>query len=55
MERGEKLLIYDWYTATLGQKSAEKHAVDSLKVNDLNLYFEGMDANTIFTGPTESD
>jgi KaiC/GvpD/RAD55 family RecA-like ATPase len=39
LERDEKLMIYDWYTATLGQKSTEKHRVDSLKVNDLNLYF----------------
>jgi KaiC/GvpD/RAD55 family RecA-like ATPase len=39
LERDEKLMIYDWYTTTLGQKSTEKHAVDSLKVADLSLYF----------------
>ena len=39
LERSERLMIYDWYTATLGQKSTEKHAVDSLKVADLSLYF----------------
>jgi len=39
LETHEKLMIYDWYTTTLGQKSTEKHAVDSLKVADLSLYF----------------
>ena len=39
LERDEKLMIYDWHTTTLGQKSTEKHAVDSLKVADLSLYF----------------
>ena len=37
LERDDKLLITDWYTTTLGQKSKEKHFMDSLKVHELNL------------------
>jgi KaiC/GvpD/RAD55 family RecA-like ATPase len=39
VERDEKLKIWDWYTATLGQKSKEKYSIDSLKVHDLSLGF----------------
>ncbi len=37
LEKEEKLRIIDWYTATLGQRSKEKHAVDSLKAADLSI------------------
>ncbi len=37
LEKYEKLIIIDWYTATLGQKSKEKYAPDSLKVADLSI------------------
>lgn len=39
LEEDEKLHIYDWYSATLGQKSAEKLKEDSLKVADLSVAF----------------
>lgn len=39
LERKKRLMIYDWYTTTLGQKSAEEHAVDSLKARELDEYF----------------
>ncbi len=39
LERDDKLRIIDWYTATLGQKSPEKYAYDSLKVADLSIRF----------------
>ena len=32
LEKGDLLRIIDWYTVTLGQKSQEKFAYDSLKV-----------------------
>lgn len=38
LEKDERLRIIDWYMATLGQKSKEKHAFDSLKVADVSLY-----------------
>lgn len=38
LEKDEKLRIIDWYTATLGQKSKEKYAFDSLKVVDVSLW-----------------
>jgi KaiC/GvpD/RAD55 family RecA-like ATPase len=39
LEEEEKLGIHDWYTATLGQVSREKNAVDSLKVADLSIAY----------------
>ncbi len=39
LERNGRLTILDWYTATLGQKSKEKYAFDSLKVADLSIRF----------------
>jgi KaiC/GvpD/RAD55 family RecA-like ATPase len=39
LEKEDKLRIFDWYTATLGQKSKEKHRMDSLKVPDLSIQF----------------
>jgi len=36
-EREDRLRIWDFYTATLGKKSNEKYAYDSLKVADLSL------------------
>ena len=36
-EREEKLQIWDFYSATLGQKSKEKYGFDSLKVADLSI------------------
>lgn len=39
LERNERLEIYDYYTATLGHKSKEKYAIDSLKVQDLSIWF----------------
>lgn len=46
LEEEGRLGIHDWYTATLGQKSKEENAVDSLKVADLSIGF----ANVIFRG-----
>jgi len=37
LEKEDKLRIIDWYTATLGQKSKEKEAIDSLKVAELSI------------------
>lgn len=39
LEEDGTLEIDDWYTATLGQKSKEKYALDSLKVHDLSIMF----------------
>jgi len=40
LEKNEKLIILDWYTASLaGQKSKEKYAFDTLKVADLSIRF----------------
>jgi len=39
LEREGSLEIWDWYTVTLGQKSAEPLTVDSLKVQDLSITF----------------
>lgn len=40
IEKNEKLIILDWYVATLaGQKSREKYAFDTLKVGDLSIRF----------------
>ena len=37
LEEDERLRIYDWYTATLGQKSVEELKEDSLKVADMSI------------------
>jgi KaiC/GvpD/RAD55 family RecA-like ATPase len=39
LERDDLLRIIDWYTVTLGRKSQEKFARDSLKVADLSIWF----------------
>jgi len=39
LEREDRLRIWDSYTVTLGQKSKEKCANDSLKVSDLSIRF----------------
>lgn len=39
LEREKKLEIWDWYTATLGQISKEKLAVNSLFVSDLSIFY----------------
>lgn len=39
LEKEEKLHIWDWYTVTLGKKSTEKFAIDSLLVQDLSLFY----------------
>jgi KaiC/GvpD/RAD55 family RecA-like ATPase len=36
-EKGDKLRIWDWYTATLGKKSNERYSYDSLKVADISV------------------
>ena len=38
LEQKDRLWITDFYTASLGQKSKEKFAVDSLKVADLSIW-----------------
>ena len=38
LENADKLRIIDWYTATLGQKSREKFALDTLKAAELSIY-----------------
>jgi len=50
-EREEKLTITDWYTATLGQKSKEKHSHDTLRFHELSIYF----AKTHMRGEPETD
>ncbi len=49
LEAEDKVRIWDWYTATLGKKSTEKYAYDSLKVRDLSIRFakEDMGAPTM--------
>lgn len=37
LEKAEALQIYDYYTVTLGHRSKDKYAVDSLKVADLSI------------------
>ena len=37
LEKSDKLQIHDWYTSTLGLKSKEKFAVQSLKVSDVSI------------------
>lgn len=43
LEMEEKLQINDWYTATLGEKSKEKHSFPSLKVSDLSSFFSQLE------------
>ena len=51
LERDGKLRIHDVFTATLGQKSKEKYAGQSLKVQDLSIQFSREDMR----GPHEPD
>jgi len=37
LEKTDTLRIWDWYTASLGRKSKERLAIDSLKVADLSI------------------
>jgi KaiC/GvpD/RAD55 family RecA-like ATPase len=39
LERSEDFLVLDCYSATLGQKSKEKNAYNSLKIADLSIVF----------------
>jgi KaiC/GvpD/RAD55 family RecA-like ATPase len=39
LENTERLQIWDGYTTTLGQKSTERYAYESLKVADLSLWY----------------
>jgi KaiC/GvpD/RAD55 family RecA-like ATPase len=39
LESNGRLIIWDWYTATLGRKSKEKFSVDSLKAADLSVWY----------------
>lgn len=39
LENDRRLLIYDWYKATLGQKSTERYQFDSMKAADLSIWF----------------
>ncbi len=43
LEEEEKLQINDWYTATLGEKSEEKHSFSSLKVSELSAFFSQLE------------
>ena len=51
LEKDGVLRIWDWYTATLGQKSKEKLAISSLKVSDLSIWY----AQEQLPGPPLSD
>lgn len=51
LEREDKLRIHDVFTATLGQKSKEKYAAESLKVQELSIQFSREDMR----GPPEPD
>ena len=51
LEKEGVLRIWDWYTATLGQKSKEKLAISSLKVSDLSIWY----AQQQLQGPPLSD
>jgi KaiC/GvpD/RAD55 family RecA-like ATPase len=51
LEKENKLLLYDWYTVTLGQKSKEKRAADSLKIADLSIWV----SRELMRGPPISD
>lgn len=43
LEIEERLQINDWYTATLGDKSKEKHSFPSLKVSELSSFFSKLE------------
>ncbi len=51
LEKEDMLRVYDVFTATLGQKSKEKYAGDSLKVADLSISF----ARDQMRGPVTPD
>lgn len=51
LENDGKLTITDWYTATLGQKSKEKYAGESLKVADQSIHWSQM----VMRGEPEPD
>lgn len=50
-EKEGALQIVDWYTATLGKKSEEKFAMDSLKIHDASIAF----ATESMRGPPRPD
>ncbi len=50
-ERNGKLVLWDWYTPTLGRKSNEKFSMDSLKVADLSIWW----SQHSMTGPPSPD
>lgn len=39
VEGDETLRIWDWYTISMGGKSKEKYAINSLKVSDLSIFY----------------
>ena len=49
LENSDRLRIHDWYTVTLGRKSSEKLAQQSMKVADLSIHF----AKTQIAGPAD--
>ncbi len=49
LERHNKLMIYDWYTATLGRKSEEQYVFDSLKVADQSIIWAKTEAAGLLT------
>ena len=51
LETNENLRLWDWYTATLGQKSMEKLAIESLKAADLSIFFARIQMQTPVDDP----
>jgi len=51
LEKEGRLEVWDWYTATLGQRSGENLTVDSLKVQDLSIEFSKL-MKRITPGPS---
>ena len=51
LETEERLRVWDWYTVTLGQKSTEKLAIDSLKAADLSIFFARVQMRTSLDEP----
>lgn len=47
LEAEDKLRIWDWYTTTLGKKSTERYAYDSLKAADLSIRFAREDMGAL--------
>ena len=39
LEESERLTFFDYYTVSLGQKSKERHSMDTLKIADLSIEF----------------